>query len=472
MPVIRSWTERLKGGAAAFGERRARALARHEAQAEAERVREARAGQRARPSSAAPAQAVPWGIRVAAEVGWRFVVIAAALWILMRVIGSVRLAALAFVAALLVTALLQPTVTRLQRWGLSRGPATAVTAVCGFIVLGLAGWFVVWQVLNNLGSLSSRLQEGIEELKRWLVNSPLHVTEEQINDIASRLSDAIGTGADNIASTGLQGVTILVELITGVLLTIFCTLFLLYDGRRIWEWTLRLVPAAARPAMAGAGPPAWRTLTAYVRGTMIVAMIDAVFIGVGIYFLGVPLAVPIAVVIFLASFVPLVGAVASGALAVIVALVTQGLFTAVMTLMVVLIVQQIEGHVLQPFILGRAVRVHPLAVVLAVASGGLIAGIGGAVIAVPLVAVIHTVVGHIRAGADEDSDAVRDPAPTGQDRAGRPAPGADGNADRDAAGHAGHSAEREEDRYEDRSAARREEDRPAPEAPDREENPP
>lgn len=137
-----------------------------------------------------------------------------------------------------------------------------------------------------------------------------------------------------------------------------------------------LLPVAVRPQVAGAGPPAWRTLTAYIRGTLIVALIDAVFIGVGIYFLGVPLAVPIAVVIFLASFVPLIGAIASGALAVIVALVTQGVFTALMTLLVVLLVQQIEGHILQPFILGRAVRIHPLAVALSVATGGLIAGIG------------------------------------------------------------------------------------------------
>lgn len=161
------------------------------------------------------------------------------------------------------------------------------------------------------------------------------------------------------------------------------------------------MPSAARPGVSAAGPRAWQTLTAYVRGTVVVALIDAIFIGLGIYFLDVPMAVPLAVFIFLFSFIPLVGAVVSGALAVVVALVTQGVFTAVMTLAVVLAVQQIEGHILQPFILGRAVRVHPLAVVLAVAAGGMIAGIGGAVVAVPLVAVTNTVVGSLRAYADE-----------------------------------------------------------------------
>ncbi|EDY66943.1 integral membrane protein [Streptomyces pristinaespiralis ATCC 25486] len=342
-----------------------------------------------------PVAAIPWGIRVAAEAGWRLLVLAGTLWVLMRVISAVQLVVLAFVAALLVTAMLQPTVARLCRLGLPRGLATAVTAILGFVIMGLVGWFVVWQVMDNLDNLSDRVRDGIDELKRWLLDSPFHVTESQINDIAQNLSDTIGTNTEEITSAGLQGVSVMVEVLTGILLAMFSTLFLLYDGKRVWLWVLKLVPAQARPGVAGAGPRAWRTLTAYVRGTVVVALIDAIFIGLGIYFLDVPLAVPLAVFIFLFAFIPLVGAVVSGALAVVVGLVTQGVFTALMVLVVVLAVQQIEGHVLQPFILGRAVRVHPLAVVLAVASGGLVAGIGGAVVAVPLVAVTNTVVGYL-----------------------------------------------------------------------------
>ncbi|MGW7005058.1 AI-2E family transporter [Streptomyces sp. NPDC054933] len=348
-----------------------------------------------------PVNAVPWGVRVAAEVGWRFLILAGALYVLMRVISAVELVVLAFVGSLLITALLQPTVAMFKRAGLPRGLATAVTFIGGFVIMGLVGWFVAWQVMENTDMLSQQLQDGVGQLKKWLLNSPFHVTETQINQIAKNLQHAIGTNAEQITSAGLQGVTVVIELFTGIFLAMFSTLFLLYDGRNVWHWVLKLFPRDAREGIAGAGPRAWRTLTLYVRGTVIVAFIDAVCIGVGIYFLGVPMAVPLAVVIFLGAFIPLVGAVASGALAMIVALVTQGPFTMLMVLVVVLAVQQIEGHILQPFILGRAVRVHPLGVVLSVAAGSLIAGIGGAVVAVPLVAVTNTVVGYLRVHAQE-----------------------------------------------------------------------
>ncbi|MFD8967303.1 AI-2E family transporter [Streptomyces sp. NPDC059568] len=360
-----------------------------------------------------PVSAIPWGMRVAGEAAWRLLVLAGMVWVLMRVISAVQLVVMAFVAALLITALLQPTVAWLRRLGVPRAVATALTAIAGFVLMGLVGWFVVWQVMENVDDLSNRVTDGINELKRWLLNSPFHVTEDQINDLAKSLSDAVGSNAEGITSAGLQGVTVIVELLTGIFLAMFSTLFLLYDGKKVWQWSLKLVPAQAREGVAGAGPRAWHTLTAYVRGTVIVALIDALFIGLGLYFLEVPLAVPLAVIIFLGAFIPLVGAVISGALAVVVALVTQDVFTALMVLLIVLGVQQIEGHVLQPFILGRAVRVHPLAVVLAVAAGGLVAGIAGAVVAVPLVAVTNTVVGYLRAySAERDLRHAAPPAAT------------------------------------------------------------
>ncbi|NGO09853.1 AI-2E family transporter [Streptomyces sp. HC44] len=432
MSRVPGWLGRVGGGLTRMGERleeRRRAEAEKEAQEDSETAPPEHVpsppsyapGVAPRPD---PAAVVPWGMRVAAEAGWRLLVLAGTLWVLMRVISAVQLVVFAFAAALLITALLQPTVARLRRYGMPRGLATALTAILGFVVIGLMGWFVTWQVMENLDNLSDQIQDGIDELRRWLLNSPFHVTEDQINDIAKNLREAVSANTEEITSAGLEGVTVIVEALTGILLTMFSTLFLLYDGKRIWQWTLKLVPAAARPGVAGAGPRAWRTLTAYVRGTVMVALIDAIFIGLGIFFLDVPMAVPLAVFIFLFSFIPLVGAVVSGALAVVVALVTQGVFTAVMTLVVVLAVQQIEGHILQPFILGRAVRVHPLAVVLSVAAGGMVAGIGGAVVAVPLVAVTNTVVGYLRTYSREASPQ-QSPAPhgaTATDAAAQPAP--------------------------------------------------
>lgn len=361
----------------------------------------------------APAAAVPWGVRVAAEAGWRLLVLAGVVWVLIQVISSISLLVLSFSAGLLVTALLQPTVARLRRHRVGRGLATAATFITGFVVMGLIGWFVVWQVTENLPTLTERVQQAIDEGQRWAIQGPFHVSEQQVNDIAKNLSQWLGDNSQEITSAGLEGVTVLLEFLSGAALTMFVTLFLLYDGRGIWEWFLKLVPRGAREGVAGAGPRAWVTLTGYVRGTVIVALIDAIFIGVGIYILEVPLAVPLAVLIFIFAFVPIVGAVVSGALAVLVALVTNGLITGLLVLGVVLLVQQIESHILQPFILGRLVRVHPLAVVLAVTGGTLIAGIPGAVVAVPLVAVINTVAGYLRAYSEAQHGGTAPPADEG-----------------------------------------------------------
>jgi len=350
-----------------------------------------------------PASVVPWGLRVAAETGWRLLVLAAVVWVLSQVITTIGLLITAFSAGLLITALLEPTAARLKRVGLGRGLATAATFVTGFVVMGLIGWFVVWQVTDNLPTLTNRVQDGIDELKNWALTGPFHVSHHQINNIAQTLSNWLGDNSKELTTAGLETVSVLVEFLSGALLTMFVTLFLLYDGRRIWEWVLKFVPSGAREGVAGAGPRAWTTLTGYVRGTVIVALIDAVAIGIGLYFLNVPMFVPLAVFIFLFAFIPIVGAVISGALAVVVALVTNDVLTAVLVLAVVLLVQQLESHVLQPFILGRLVRVHPLGVVLAVTGGTLVAGIAGAVVAVPLVAVLNTAIGYLRAYANEQA---------------------------------------------------------------------
>ncbi|MBF9067726.1 AI-2E family transporter [Streptacidiphilus fuscans] len=351
-----------------------------------------------------PSEAVPWTLRVAAEGIWRMLIVGAGLYFLFRIIGTLRIVAFAFVAALLISALLQPTVSWFRRHGVPRGPATAMTFLGGLIGIALVAWFVVWQVSTNLNQVTDHVQTGILQIKHWLETGPMHLTDKQINEFANQLTKVVGTNSDQITSFGFSTVGIVVEIVTGVFLAAFCTFFLLYDGERIWGWTLRLLPLRSRMAMAGAGPRAWATLTAYVRGTVMVAFIDAVSIGIGIYLLGVPLAMPIAVIIFLGAFVPLVGALVTGTIAVLIGLVTHGIVTAALVLVVLLGVQQIEGHLLQPLILGRAVRIHPLAVILAVTCGSIVGGIGGAIVSVPLVAVTNTTVGYLRQRYHVDED--------------------------------------------------------------------
>ncbi|WP_371498852.1 AI-2E family transporter [Kitasatospora sp. NBC_00374] len=345
---------------------------------------------------ATPVEAVPWGLRVAAESTWRLLLLGVALYVLFRVVDMLRLVAFAVLAALLISALLEPTVSWLRRLGVPRSLAAAGTFLSGIAGIGLVGWFVVWQVSTNLESVTRKVQAGVNQLRDWLVDGPLHLTQQQIEDFAKQISTAIGTNSEQITSAGFTGVTIAVEVLTGVVLAAFTTFFLLYDGARIWGWALRGLPSRSRYAMAGAGPKAWATLTAYVRGTVFVAFIDALCIGIGIQLLGVPLALPLAVIIFLGAFVPLVGALVTGTIAVLIAMVTVNPFTALMVLVVLVAVQQIEGHILQPLILGRAVQVHPLGVVLGVAAGSIVGGIAGAIVAVPLIAVTNTVVGHLR----------------------------------------------------------------------------
>lgn len=213
-----------------------------------------------------PVSVVPWGIRVGAEVGWRLLVLAAILWVLIRVIGAVHLIVLSFAAALLITALLQPTVARLQKHRVPKGLATVATALCGFVLLGLVGWFVVWQVMDNVDDLTDQLQSGVDDLKHWLLKSPFHITEARLDHISDKLGDSIGSSSDQLTAAGLHGVTVLAELLTGVLLTVFSTLFLLYDGPRIWKWALKFAPASARSAIDGAalrpGTRSPRTYTA------------------------------------------------------------------------------------------------------------------------------------------------------------------------------------------------------------------
>lgn len=342
---------------------------------------------------------VPRGIRIAGAWAWRLLVIAGALAVLVFLVVQLRLIVIPLFIGVLVSALLTPIIEFLTRHRWPRGLAIATGILGTLAVVGGLLWLAIWQITRDFSEVQARTAASFGELKTALLQSPLHLTETQINDF---IADAVAT-VQNDGSALLSGAlslgSTLGHVATGLFLALFCLIFALIDGRGIWNWIVRLMPKKAQPAIDGAGKAGWFTLTNYARTQILVASIDAVGIGLGAFLLGVPLAIPIGVLVFLGSFVPIVGAVVTGSVAVFIALVYNGWFIALLMLGVVLLVQQIEGHVLQPLLMGAAVKVHPLAVVLVVAAGTLLAGIPGALFAVPVAAVINVMFRYISSGA-------------------------------------------------------------------------
>jgi predicted PurR-regulated permease PerM len=362
--------------------------------------------------------AVPRGLQIAASWAWRLVALAAAAWVVLQMIARTQLVIVPVVVALLLSALLQPLAAALAKRGMPPTLASALVLLGGLVGIGLLVWLVVNQFRTGLGDLTSQVEGGIDEIRDWLVNGPLGLSQTQLDNAIASAEKSLSENRSTLTSGAVGAATTAGHVLTGLLLALFATFFFLKDGPRIWSWVVRLFPADGRNRADGAGRRAWHTLISYVRATLAVAFVDAVGIGVGAALLGVPLALPLAVIVFLGSFVPIIGATLSGLVAVLVALVAKGPVTALILLGVVLLVQQLEGHVLQPLLLGRAIKVHPLAVVFGIATGVLLAGIVGALIAVPIVAVVNTVATYL---SREDRSLV--PTDTGGGGAAAPAGG-------------------------------------------------
>ncbi|MGH8825915.1 MAG: AI-2E family transporter [Jiangellaceae bacterium] len=342
---------------------------------------------------------VPFAVRAAADWSWRLLAIVACLALVGWVAWRMRVVVFPIVAAGLLAALLWPAVYRLRDAGLRRAPS-AVVVVILFLVVVVGSLTVVGRAVGDqFGEVVDRAEEGLEEIQDWLASPPFNLSGEQLQEWIDRAVGALGQNQDTITEGALSTATLAVEVLTGLVLALFSLIFFLYDGDRIWAWLVRLFPRVARPRVDGAGKLAWRTLTQYIRGTVLVALFDGTLITILLVVLGVPLALPLGVLVFFGAFIPLVGAFITGALAVLVALVVNGVVSALIVLAGIIAIQQLEGHVFQPFVLGRMVRVHPLGVVLAVAVGAYTAGIIGAVVAVPIVAVANTVLNFLITGA-------------------------------------------------------------------------
>jgi putative heme transporter len=362
------------------------------------------------------AASVSPGVRIASEWTWRLGIVAVGIYLLSRVFAEFADILIPVMIALLLTAVLYPAVVALATV-LPRGLASFVALIGTLLVVVALFALVGQQTVNGFPELRDQAVEGLTKVEDWLATSPLHLSSaklstyvDQAGSAASKNKSTIVTGALGVASTASH-------LAEGFFITMFSTFFFLYSGQRIWAWLLRMFPRAARSPLDDAARSGWVTLTHYVRATLIVALVDGVGIGAGAALLGVPLALPLGVIVFLGAFVPVVGAVLTGLLAVLVALVANGPFIALAVLGVVIAVNQLEAHVMQPFLLGRAVSVHPLAVILAIATGASLAGIVGALFAVPVAAVANTMISSLAGGSDEDpGEAVaRDDAPLAPD---------------------------------------------------------
>jgi predicted PurR-regulated permease PerM len=335
--------------------------------------------------------AVPRGLRIATAYAWRLILVAAAIGVAVWLVIQLKLLVIPLLVAILVTALLWPAFTWMLRHRVPRWLAIVISVIGTLaIVTGLL-WLVVWQIVRQWESVQESTVAAMAQFRQYLIDGPLHLSAAQIDDLLGQGWALVQEQAGLLWSGALAIGTTIGHVATGAILALFILLTLLADGAGIWRWTLRLFPKKARPAADGAGRAGWVTVVNYARTQLLVATIDAVGIGLGAALLGVPLAIPVAVLVFLGAFVPIVGAVVTGAVAVFLALVYNGPWIALWMLVVVLGVQQLEGHVLQPLLMGSAVKVHPLAVVLVVAGGAMIAGIPGALFAVPLAAFINVV---------------------------------------------------------------------------------
>jgi putative heme transporter len=349
---------------------------------------------------------VPWGVDLAAAWAWRFLVIAAAGYVIARVVGYLMVIVLPVVIALFIAALVEPVVTWMHRRGFPRGAASGlvVLAVIAAVVnlLILAGN----QVANGAQDLADSVSEGVVQITDWLRDGPLNASDSEIDDYLDRAQEAVR----NFAQDG-EFLSRLSELgsavghvLAGFFIVLFATYFFLADGQRIWSWVVRLSPRTSRVLVDGSGRVAWVSLTQFVRATVIVAAVDAIGVMIVAAILGVPFVMAIGVLVFLGAFVPMVGAFVAGTVAVLVALVDQGPITALFMLGGVVLVQQSEGHVLQPFLMGRFVSVHPLGVIVSIGVGVIVAGIPGALVAVPLAATVNAVAQHLAANTRPGDD--------------------------------------------------------------------
>lgn len=351
-------------------------------------------------------RSLPRPLLVGAAASWRFLVVIAAIGVLVWILGYLSAVTVPVGIALLASALFAPLVDRLVRWHVPRGLAVLLSIIVGLAVVGGVLTLVIETVTANLPELQTQVSASLSSITDWLQQGPLHLSHDQLQRLFNNTMNSIKGNTSQLVSRAITTATTVGTTVTEALLALFTIIFLLYSGGQVWGFTLRIVPADVRDRVDTAGRRGFASLVSYVRATVMVACVDAICIGIGIWAVGVPLAVPLAALIFIGAFVPIIGAVVAGAVAVLIALVAKGLLAAVIVVAILIGVMQLESHILQPLLLGRVVRLHPIAVVLAIATGLTVAGIVGALLAVPIVAVTKSAVGSLLRDPELEPDKV------------------------------------------------------------------
>lgn len=341
---------------------------------------------------------VPTGMRIAGAWSWRILVVLGVVAAFIYLVTLFSEVLIPFLIGIVVASLLVPLSNWMQRHHVPKWVAVIVSLVGGLAAVGALIWLVVDQIAAAYPSLRDRALSQYDNIQDLLGSSALGISERDINNYLDQATEWLQSNSGSILSGVASAGSSLTHILTGLFVVIFTVIFLLIDGKNVWRWVVRIFPKKARSAIDGAGVAGWTTLTSFVRVQIFVAFVDAVGIGVGAAILQLPLVVPIAVFVFLGAFIPVVGAIVTGILAVIVALLFNGWIAALWMLVIILAVQQIEGHILQPLVMGSAVKVHPLAVVLGVTAASGLAGIAGAFFAVPLIATVNSMVTTIASG--------------------------------------------------------------------------
>lgn len=349
---------------------------------------------------------VPRVLVVATAWSWRLLVIGAAVLVLAYAASSLRLVVLPVFLALFFTALLRPLSERLRARGAPPLAAALLSVLMMLTVLaGTLAW-IVPRVIAEIQELADDVVEGLESASDWLVEGWPGISRAEREGWIDNLIAEIQGSTEQIASGVLTGAQLAIEIGAGLGIALVLTFFFLKDGDRIWDWIVGLFTVDRQADVREIGTRSWATLAGYLRGMTIVALADSIFIGIALAILDVPGALALAVLIFFGAYIPIAGAIVTGAFAVLIALIAEGLVVALIVLAAVVVVQQAESNFLHPYVVGRAVRVHPIAILLGVTAGAVLGGVIGAFVAVPLVAVGARVGGYIR----EQSGAT-DPTP-------------------------------------------------------------